>query len=180
MDLKEKIIDVNRIYEGKKINVDVLKVKMPNNKEAIREIVDRKNGVVILAIDDENNVIVEEQYRNTFKRGIVGLPAGKRDGAEDLLDTAKRELEEETGAIACYLPAGESDVYNEPNEFFNDQPIYSTIVEYSSHIPEFTKTPYHYEARECINTAVVNIVNGTAKADALQEAQDTLQFKMTE
>lgn len=97
MDLKEKIIDVNRIYEGKKINVDVLKVKMPNNKEAIREIVDRKNGVVILAIDDENNVIVEEQYRNTFKRGIIGLPAGKRDGAEDLLDTAKRELEEETG-----------------------------------------------------------------------------------
>ena len=86
----------------------------------------------------------------------------------------------QTGAIACYLPAGESDVYNEPNEFFNDQPIYSTIVEYSSHIPEFTKTPYHYEARECINTAVVNIVNGTAKADALQEAQDTLQFKMTE
>ena len=100
MDLKEKIIDVNRIYEGKKINVDVLKVKMPNNKEAIREIVDRKNGVVILAIDDENNVIVEEQYRNTFKRGIVGLPAGKRDGAEDLLDTAKRELEEETSLIA--------------------------------------------------------------------------------
>lgn len=67
MDLKEKIIDVNRIYEGKKINVDVLKVRMPNNKEAIREIVDRKNGVVILAIDDENNVIVEEQYRNTLK-----------------------------------------------------------------------------------------------------------------
>ena len=86
----------------------------------------------------------------------------------------------ETGAISCYLPAGESEVYNEPSEFFNDQPIFSTIVEYSSHIPEFTKTPYHYEARECVNTAVVNIVNGTAKEDALQEAQDTLAFKMTE
>ncbi len=71
------------------------------------------------------------------------------------------------------------DVYNEPNEFFGGQPIFSTIVEYSSHIPEFTKTPYHYEARECVNTAVVNIVNGTAE-DALQEAQDTLAFKMTE
>ena len=86
----------------------------------------------------------------------------------------------ETGAISCYLPAGESDVYNEPNEFFGGQPIFSTIVEYSSHIPEFTKTPYHYEARECVNTVVVNIVNGTAKEDALQEAQDTLAFKMTE
>lgn len=121
MDLKEKIIDVNRIYEGKKINVDVLKVKMPNNKEAIREIVDRKNGVVILAIDDENNVIVEEQYRNTFKRGIVGLPAGKRDGAEDLLDTAKRELEEETGYKAeSWVSLGE----------FYPAPAYSNEIVY--------------------------------------------------
>ena len=86
----------------------------------------------------------------------------------------------EAGAISCYLPAGESKVYNEPNEFFGGQPIFSTIVEYSSHIPEFTKTPYHYEARECVNTAVVNIVNGTPVEDALQEAQDTLAFKMTE
>ena len=85
-----------------------------------------------------------------------------------------------SGAISCYLPAGESKVYNEPNEFFGGQPIFSTIVEYSSHIPEFTKTPYHYEARECVNTAVVNIVNGTSVEDALQEAQDTLAFKMTE
>ena len=85
-----------------------------------------------------------------------------------------------SGAISCYLPAGESEVYNEPNEFFNGQAIFSTIVEYSSHIPEFTKTPYHYEARECVNTAVVNIVNGTSAEDALQEAQDTLAFKMTE
>lgn len=86
----------------------------------------------------------------------------------------------DTGAIACYLPAGESEVYNEPSEFFNDQAIFSTIVGYSANIPEFTKTPYHYEARECINTAVVNIVNGTDKEAALQEAQDTLAFKMSE
>lgn len=85
-----------------------------------------------------------------------------------------------TGAIACYLPAGESEVYNAPNEFFNGQAIFSTIVEYSSHIPEFTKTPYHYEARECVNTAIVNIVNGTSREDALKEAQETLEFKMQE
>ncbi len=86
----------------------------------------------------------------------------------------------QTGAIACYLPAGDSDVYNEPNEYFNNQPIFSTIVEYSSHIPDCVKTPYHYEARECINTAVVNIVEGNEKSAALQEAQDTLEFRMTE
>ena len=99
----------------------------------------------------------------------------------DDVDTATNyAILPEAGAISCYLPAGESKVYNEPNEFFGGQPIFSTIVEYSSHIPEFTKTPYHYEARECVNTAVVNIVNGTPVEDALQEAQDTLAFKMTE
>lgn len=86
----------------------------------------------------------------------------------------------QTGAIACYLPAGESEVYNEPSEYFSDQPIFSTIVEYSSHIPDCVKTPYHYEARECVNTAVINIVNGTDKDAALKEAQETLEFKMTE
>lgn len=85
-----------------------------------------------------------------------------------------------TSGIACYLPAGESEVYNEPVEFYGGQPIYSTLVEYSSHIPEFTKTPYHYEAREAVNTAIINITNGTAKEDALKEAQETLEFKMTE
>ena len=86
----------------------------------------------------------------------------------------------ETSGIACYLPAGESEVYNEPVEFYGGQAIYATLVEYSSHIPEFTKTPYHYEAREAVNTAIINITNGTSKEDALQEAQETLEFKMTE
>lgn len=86
----------------------------------------------------------------------------------------------ETSGIACYLPAGESKVYNEPVEFYGGQPIYSTLVEYSSHIPEFTKTSYHYEAREAVNTAIIKITEGTSKEDALQEAQETLEFKMTE
>lgn len=86
----------------------------------------------------------------------------------------------ETSGIACYLPAGESEVYNQPVDLYGGQPVYSTLVEYSSHIPEFTKTPYHYEAREAVNTAIINITNGTAKADALKEAQETLEFKMTE
>lgn len=84
----------------------------------------------------------------------------------------------ETSAIACYLPAGESDVYNEPVEFYDGQAIYATLVEYSSNIPDCVKSPYHYEAREAVNTAIINIVNGTDKDSALQEAQETLEFNM--
>ncbi len=85
-----------------------------------------------------------------------------------------------TTGLACYLPAGESEVYNEGVDFYDGQPIYSTLVEYSAHIPEYLTTPFHYEAREAVDTAVINIVNGTDKESALQEAQETLEFKMTE
>lgn len=84
----------------------------------------------------------------------------------------------QTGGIACYLPAGESEVYNEPNAYFNDQAIFSQIVEYSSHIPEFVSNPYHYEAREVLNTAVINIVNGGDIDAELQTAQDTQEFNV--
>lgn len=109
----------------------------------------------------------------------------KLDLAKDFLGTMFTNTDfydsilPETGAISCYLPAGETDAYNQPHEFFNDQPIFATIVGYSSNIPEFTKTPYHYEARECVNTAVQNIVDGTDEEAALQEAQETLEFKMS-
>lgn len=84
----------------------------------------------------------------------------------------------QTGGIACYLPAGESEVYNEPAPYFNNQPIFSQIVEYSSHIPEFVSNPYHYEAREVLNTAVINIVNGGDIDTELQTAQDTQEFNV--
>ncbi len=86
----------------------------------------------------------------------------------------------ETSGISCYLPSADSAVYNEPVDFYNGQAIYATLVDYSANIPEYLTTPYHYEAREAVDTAVINIVNGTDKAAALQEAQETLEFKMTE
>lgn len=83
-----------------------------------------------------------------------------------------------TGAIACYLPAAGTEAYNEPSDYFNGQPIFSTIVEYSGHIPSYNRTPYHYESRAALNTAVQQIVDGADMETALREAQDTLAFNM--
>ena len=59
----------------------------------------------------------------------------------------------ETGAISCYLPAGESEVYNEPSEFFNNQPIFSTIVEYSSQSK--AEILMKYRAGDCMQSPVL-------------------------
>lgn len=83
-----------------------------------------------------------------------------------------------SGAIACYQPAAESEAYQEEVEFFNNEPIFSQILEYSANIPEYPTTPYHYEFREILATAVQNIVDGTAKDSALATAQETAEFQM--
>jgi len=45
----------------------------------------------------DRQVVLVEQYRHTFRRQIVGLPAGIEKPGEDILETARRELKEETG-----------------------------------------------------------------------------------
>jgi lactose/L-arabinose transport system substrate-binding protein len=83
-----------------------------------------------------------------------------------------------SGALANYLPAGESTVYSQPQEFFGGQPIYSDIVKFSSLVPSNMTGVYYYEARAAVGTAVTNIIAGSDIGAALQAAQDEINFTM--
>ena len=67
------------------------------------EYVARVRGIraaVILAIDDDNHVLLVEQFRVPLGRACIELPAGligDHDEGEDDIVAAARELEEETG-----------------------------------------------------------------------------------
>ena len=57
-------------------------------------------GVVILAFTARDELILVEQYRPPVRRRVISLPAGLTgDGgvSEDAAESARRELEEETG-----------------------------------------------------------------------------------
>ncbi len=82
------------------------------------------------------------------------------------------------GVISTYAPAGETEVYNEGVEYFNNQPIYADIVEMGTHVQTVEQSDYHYSARNYIGSAIVNIINGADTMDALQEAEDQLNFEM--
>ncbi len=77
-----------------------------------------------------------------------------------------------TAAIATYIPAGDSDVYNEAQEFWNGNAIYATIVEYASKIPSNNTSALYYDARGYVGTAIQNIINGSDITSELQDAQD--------
>ena len=87
------------------------------------------------------------------------------------------------GVITCSISAGESDVYQEGVEFFNDQPIYADIVAMGAFVPVIEQSDYHYQARQYVGTAIQNLVAAGEPTDesvaaALQDAQDQLSFEM--
>ena len=102
MDLTERTVESKTLFDGVIVTLKVDKAQLPDGKVATREVVEHPGGVAILALDEENNVTLVQQYRYPFHQVLLELPAGKLDhGAEeDRLLGAKRELSEETGLEA--------------------------------------------------------------------------------
>lgn len=100
MNLIEKQTDTEYIYNGKIINLRKDTVKLPNGETAFREIVEHNGGICIAPLTENNELIFVKQFRSPYGEILMELPAGKRDNNEDPLEGAKRELREETGAVA--------------------------------------------------------------------------------
>ncbi len=63
------------------------------------------------------------------------------------------------GAIATWTPAGDSDAYAVPNEFFSGDAVFEKIVDYSTKVPSIITGPYFHEAE-------------------LKKTEDTVNFNM--
>lgn len=102
MDLTERMVSSQTIFEGHIVKVTLDQARLPDGKLASREVVYHPGGVAVLALDEDQTVYLVRQYRYPVGQLLLELPAGKLDhGAdEDRLLGAKRELSEETGLEA--------------------------------------------------------------------------------
>jgi ADP-ribose pyrophosphatase len=100
MIFEEKTISSEMIYKGAILNLRKDTVEVVGNKISHREIIEHNGGVTIAAVTDDNKMVLVKQFRKAVEKVILEVPAGKRDGAEEYLETAKRELKEETGYTA--------------------------------------------------------------------------------
>ncbi len=100
MVFEEKTVSTEDIFKGKIIDVKLHKVLMPDGQTADREIVGHPGGVGIVAVTEDNKIILVKQYRKPLEKAIYEIPAGKLDSDEDIEVGGRRELMEETGAIA--------------------------------------------------------------------------------
>ena len=99
MNLTEKQLEKNYVFNGKIINVRQDKALLPNGKETLREVVEHRGGVCVLPMTNEGEVLFVKQFRYPYMEELLEIPAGKRDSfEEEPLECGKRELREETGA----------------------------------------------------------------------------------
>jgi 8-oxo-dGTP pyrophosphatase MutT (NUDIX family) len=90
------------IYEGQIVAVRVDTVQMPDGSSTDREVVRHADSVAVVALDAQQRVLLIRQYRHPIGRKLWELPAGLRDqDGEPPLETARRELAEETGIRAA-------------------------------------------------------------------------------
>jgi 8-oxo-dGTP pyrophosphatase MutT (NUDIX family) len=74
---------------------------MPGGGDSVREVVDHPGAVAVVALDDQDRVVMVRQYRHPVGAHLWELPAGLRDAhGEPPLETAKRELAEEAQLAA--------------------------------------------------------------------------------
>jgi len=80
------------VYDGK-----LFDVTLERWGEHDREIVEHPGAVAIVAVDADGMVALVRQPREAARKQLLELPAGTLEEGEQPLETARRELEEETG-----------------------------------------------------------------------------------
>ena len=117
MELWEKTLSRNIIYEGKIFTAACDVVELADGSTAKRELVFHPGGAGILPVDENGEVTLVRQYRAGAGSVLTEICAGKLERDEDPLECAKRELSEELG-----LEAGEIT----PLGYMNATPAYDS------------------------------------------------------
>ena len=148
MNMKEKKISGERVFDGKVVKLDFDKVLCPNGNESYREVVRHNGGAAILCVTNDDKIILERQYRYSYDEVIYEIPAGKLEKDEDPYYAAIRELEEETGNKAEEL-IHLTDIY--PTCGYSSEVIYLYLALNTK------KTTTHFDDDEIIETYEVPI-----------------------
>jgi len=95
--LAEQTLDDRLMYEGDYLKLHRATVQLPNGATSYREYLKHPGAVMIMPLFENGDVLLERQYRYPMRKVFIEFPAGKKDAGEAPLETAKRELLEETG-----------------------------------------------------------------------------------
>jgi ADP-ribose pyrophosphatase len=137
-NLHEERISGERIYEGRILDLEVDRVRLPNGGETTREVVRHRGAVVVLPLHEDRRIEFVRQYRYPTEEVLLELPAGKLDAGEEPVACAIRELAEETGCKPVEIREL-SSFFTTPG--FTDEVIHAFVATPLEPAPEVAQDP---------------------------------------
>ncbi len=120
-DQRAVILDNQRVFSGKLLEIDLVELALPNGARTTLEIIRHPGAAAVAPLRDDGTVVMVRQYREAAGGFILEVPAGKLDPGERPEDCAVREVEEEVGLAAGRLhPLG----YIHTTPGFTDEKIW--------------------------------------------------------
>jgi len=101
--LVETTLSSEPLYQGKILNLRRDTVRLANDRQATREVVEHVDSVAAVPLLDNGQVVLVEQWRYPVERALLEIPAGIIDSGEQPAEAMRRELIEETGYAAGRL-----------------------------------------------------------------------------
>ncbi len=145
--MKHSIISRKNVFNGHAFDVQELYVSLPNGQKRNYDLVDHRDSVTIIPIDETGKIWFVEQFRMGSESSLIELPAGVIEGNEEPFACAKREVREEIGMAAgklvqigsIYLAPGYSNELNhiflakdlKPDPLQQDEDEFLSIKKYS-------------------------------------------------
>jgi len=97
---EEKTLFTRIVFDGRAVKLRIDTVKTADSRESTREIVEHSDCIAVIAVDENDNILLVRQYRKAIEKELLEIPAGGIDPDEDAETAVRREMQEETG----YLP----------------------------------------------------------------------------
>lgn len=153
-------------------------------------------GNLVAAEDQSGNWAITnipkfENGTNYSKNGgsswaIAGACENAEEAAAFLKETFSGQYSEAVyekalgqGGVATYLPAADYDIYQAPSEFFSGDAVYQKLMDYAQYMPDAKTGAYYYDCITALGVATSDVIqNGVDLDEALQVAQETVEFNM--
>ena len=98
-ELRETLIGSTEVFRGRILTLTVDTVRLPDGREATREVVHHNGAVGMVALADDGDVLLVRQWRHAPGVALLEIPAGAISRGEQAEDCARRESAEEIGFV---------------------------------------------------------------------------------
>ena len=95
--LQEEIVHSEEIFDGRVVHLRLETVARCDGHTYQREVIYHNGALAMVALDEDDNIMLVRQYRAGVKGHLLELPAGGLEPGESREDCARRELQEEIG-----------------------------------------------------------------------------------